>query len=171
MNIQVYIFYPSLFPKGFITAEKLTHKDCGNFYLNSLKPKGKTQASVWSWILRTLSQPSPMTVSRSSRRLKKESNRVKVLQVKADFIFCVGIPYNTNKFPCLPQGFPLMGCPTPGKEARVLISVLFRSWNGQEPQMANKTEWSRKSREAVSQQQERLPRAWAGPASRCYFSQ
>lgn len=125
MNIQVYIFYPSLFPKGFITAEKLTHKDCGNFYLNSLKPKGKTQASVWSWILRTLSQPSPMTVSRSSRRLKKESNRVKVLQVKADSL-------QHKQVFLSPLRFPLDGVPHSRKGSTCIHQriVQIMKWAG-----------------------------------------
>lgn len=64
-----------LFPKGFIPEEKPTHQDCGKVDLNSLGIKGKAQASICIWVLKTFFQPFPKTVSRSSRKFKRESNK------------------------------------------------------------------------------------------------
>lgn len=110
-------------------------------------------------------------MSRSSRKLKKESNQLKILWVKSNLFFALGFTIVQNNFPLPPPKFcpPRRTCSILERKSHVLFWYVFHIMKqaiwilGQEPQTANKMEWGYESRGVMSQQQKGCPHPELSP--------
>lgn len=162
-HITIYFHIPPCSQKDLSQRRSQFTKTVTTFTSIPWSQKERAQACIWTWVLKTLSPPFPKIGSRSSRRLKKESDESRLGESSAfDFLFRDSLQHKAPSS-CLPKVSPPSRAAPRGGE-HVCCAVCFSDQETGSLDSRAAASHANKASEAVSQEESCVSARKAAPS-------